>query len=256
MFSAQNTEKAAGLVHLDARWYNPQTTRFVQPDLWNFSSTGLSKEIQHEVMQFAGLDLNQLLKDPGQQMRFGYVSHNPLSWIDPFGLAELVFVYDASEDDLSDLSKDVLSDAADSAGIDKIFITSTQRSAEDQAKIMYDYAKDRGTEEAYNLYKDAGDKVIDTYVEQTKSDAPSETVINQMASKIEEVGPSNVSSHISNGSKLQVVDVANNLIPEDKRDDFATAIQEDERVSKYLGPNTVPVDRAHHIEIPQNTECP
>ena len=75
-------------MHLDARWYNPQTTRFIQPDLWNFASTGLPKDVQHEVMQFAGLNVEQLLRDPGQQMRFGYVSNSPLSWVDPFGLAE------------------------------------------------------------------------------------------------------------------------------------------------------------------------
>jgi len=81
------TEKAAGLVHLDARWYNPYTSRFTQPDLWNFASTGLPKEIQHEVMQFTGLNTNQLLRDPGQQMQFGYVQNSPLSWVDPFGFA-------------------------------------------------------------------------------------------------------------------------------------------------------------------------
>ena len=73
-------------MHLDARWYNPQTTRFIQPDLWNFASTGLPKEIQHEVMQFAALNTSLLLSDPGQQMRYGYVANNPSSWMDLMGL--------------------------------------------------------------------------------------------------------------------------------------------------------------------------
>ena len=86
LFFGPRTEKAAGLVHLDARWYNPQTTRFIQPDLWNFASTGLPQEVQHEVMQFAGLNVNQLLLDPGQQMKYGYVKSVPLNGTDPFGL--------------------------------------------------------------------------------------------------------------------------------------------------------------------------
>jgi len=81
------TEKAAGLVHLDARWYNPQTTRFVQPDLWNFASTGLPKEIQHEVMRFVGLNVVLLLKDPSQQSVFGYARANPAISKDLSGLA-------------------------------------------------------------------------------------------------------------------------------------------------------------------------
>jgi len=90
LFFGLRTEKAAGLVHLDARWYNPHTTRFIQPDLWNFASTGLPKEIQHEVMQFAGLNSNQLLKDPGQQMRFGYVANNALKLPDYTGLSSII----------------------------------------------------------------------------------------------------------------------------------------------------------------------
>jgi len=86
LLTGPRTEKAAGLVHLDARWYNPYTSRFVQPDLWNFSSTGLPKDVQHEVMQFAALNTSQLLSDPGQQMRYGYVRGNPVSLIDPYGL--------------------------------------------------------------------------------------------------------------------------------------------------------------------------
>ncbi|MDH5426412.1 MAG: hypothetical protein OEY29_15605 [Gammaproteobacteria bacterium] len=73
------TEQAAGLVHLDARWYNPQTTRFIQPDLWNFASTGLPKEIQHEVMKLSGLNAKLLLQFPSQQNSKTYSSNNPVT---------------------------------------------------------------------------------------------------------------------------------------------------------------------------------
>lgn len=55
--------------------------------------TYLPTEIQHELMRFTGLNTSQLLRDPSQQLAFGYVSGNPLNWVDPFGLAE-AYIFD------------------------------------------------------------------------------------------------------------------------------------------------------------------
>jgi hypothetical protein len=71
---------------MDARWYNPHSHRFQQPDYWNFRNTGLPSEIQHELVAHLQLNTNQLLNDPSQQMSYGYVSGNPLKWVDPWGL--------------------------------------------------------------------------------------------------------------------------------------------------------------------------
>ncbi|MDH5259339.1 MAG: hypothetical protein OEX07_15095, partial [Gammaproteobacteria bacterium] len=88
-YTGRYTEGATGYTHLDARWYNPYTQRFNQPDYWSFNNTGLPKAVQHELMRFTGLNTAQLLTDPAQQMRYGYVRNNPVSWSDVFGLATI-----------------------------------------------------------------------------------------------------------------------------------------------------------------------
>ncbi|MBM7036560.1 RHS repeat domain-containing protein [Vibrio ulleungensis] len=63
-YTGKYTEGSTGFVQMDARWYNPHTHRFVQPDYWNLRNTHLPVEIQHELMRFTGLNTSQLLSDP------------------------------------------------------------------------------------------------------------------------------------------------------------------------------------------------
>ncbi|MCJ2376895.1 RHS repeat-associated core domain-containing protein [Vibrio sp. ZSDZ34] len=85
-YTGKFTESNTGLVQMDARWYNPHTHRFQHPDYWNLKNTYLPAEIQNELMRFTGLNTAQLLNDPSQQLAYGYVSGNPLRYIDPWGL--------------------------------------------------------------------------------------------------------------------------------------------------------------------------
>ncbi|MBU2863264.1 hypothetical protein KO489_05370 [Reinekea forsetii] len=71
---------------MDARWYNPKVGRFIQPDQYNHVNLMLPKGAQSELMRYIGRSQSDLLKDPAQQMRYGYVSGNALRWVDPLGL--------------------------------------------------------------------------------------------------------------------------------------------------------------------------
>ncbi|WP_341829454.1 RHS repeat-associated core domain-containing protein [Vibrio gelatinilyticus] len=79
-FTGGYTDGNTGLVQLDARWYNPHSSRFQQPDYWNLRNTHLPAAIQHELVRFTGLNTAQLLNDPSQQLAYGYVSGNPLGY--------------------------------------------------------------------------------------------------------------------------------------------------------------------------------
>ncbi|MDN3649177.1 M15 family metallopeptidase [Reinekea marina] len=75
---------------MDARWYNPTVGRFIQPDQYNLVNLMLPNGAQSELMRYIGRTQSDLLKDPAQQMRYGYVSGNALRWVDPLGLCEPV----------------------------------------------------------------------------------------------------------------------------------------------------------------------
>src|SRR5262249_60223980 len=94
------------------------------------------------------------------------------------------------------------------------------------------------------LYGPAGDQVVQVYADnQTK---PRDIVINLMLAKIRDVGPTNVSMHIS--ETHFVFDVAPSSIPVTSRPAFVNAIQAHPAVSKLIAP---PTDPAYHIEIPK-----
>ncbi|MFC3702784.1 RHS repeat-associated core domain-containing protein, partial [Reinekea marina] len=87
-YTGKYRESISGLNQMDARWYNPKVGRFIQPDQYNHVNLMLPKGAQSELMRYIGRTQSDLLKDPAQQMRYGYVSGNALRWVDPLGLCE------------------------------------------------------------------------------------------------------------------------------------------------------------------------
>ena len=88
-----------------------------------------------------------------------------------------------------------------------IVITSTERSVEDQARIMYENTR-RDKQEQLNTYKAPGQRVVMVYDPNLSREAN----IANMAAQIRKEGPANVSKHIADSTKLNVIDVDKNAL--------------------------------------------
>lgn len=149
---------------------------------------------------------------------------------------------------VSSYSIQVLEDIMFRSAISTLTVTSTARTPQEQAKVMFDNLELHGITQQKKLYGKFGDRVIDEYSalkQQGKSDIE---IIVGMTNKILSIGPSKVSSHAGDPTKINVVDIAPSSIPAAKRPSFEMSVKSDQRVSRFFLP---PKDPAYHIEIPQ-----
>ncbi|MBN4046962.1 hypothetical protein JYU05_00280, partial [bacterium AH-315-P13] len=154
----------------------------------------------------------------------------------------IIFGPNADSSVVSDYSKDIIRDAGKSSGNNSIFITSTARDAENQARVMYinlerDLAEQRAT------YRTPGQAVIDVYVSLKEQGKSASEIRAAMTSKINSLGPSNVSRHASNSNQLNVLDVSIRRLTNPSA--FRKAIQVNPNV-RIMNENAV-----FHIEIKQ-----
>lgn len=85
----------------------------------------------------------------------------------------------------------------------KIVLTSTNRTVSDQARIMYENIITHGVKYQLEIYKKAGQDVVNTF----DSTLSREENIENMKKKINEVGPLNVSKHLADFAKVNAIDV-------------------------------------------------
>jgi RHS repeat-associated protein len=109
----------------------------------------------------------------------------------------IIYGGDADKSKVSDYTTSVLVDVMNASDNSSIQINSTLRTPEDQARIMSDLVNKNGMSDTKILYSSNGDKVLDKY--------PS---LQKMVDKINEIGPSKVSNHLGDPSKINVVDVS------------------------------------------------
>lgn len=139
-------------------------------------------------------------------------------------------------------AQSVLEAILDRLGLPTARITSVARTPERQAVAMLDNCL-KGISEQFEVYKGPGDAVIQIVDNWAKVNRPG--LLKQMESKINEVGPSNVSHHcLPLGSPLEVFDLAQNAIPAARHLEFIAACKADPSVAKILVENSV-----FHIEV-------
>lgn len=73
---------------MDARWYSADIQRFLQPDYYNIAQLQTPMASRHLLLAKSGLTRQDLMMDPSQQMRYGYVGGNQLGKLDWNGLEE------------------------------------------------------------------------------------------------------------------------------------------------------------------------
>lgn len=115
----------------------------------------------------------------------------------------MVLILNPNNRRISDYSMEKLQSLKYHGYYGKIVITSTNRTVDDQTRIMYDNIITNGVKHQLDTYKKAGQDVVKTF-DPTLSRQEN---IARMAEKINEVGPLNVSKHLADFAKVNAIDV-------------------------------------------------
>jgi hypothetical protein len=154
----------------------------------------------------------------------------------------------ADESAMTSIAIQTLREICSKACIGSVTISSTARTATDQARVVYENLKlPDGVKEGKSLYGANGKKVIAVYEESVKNKLGADETKKAMLDKINELGPNNVSHHIvSDDSKICVFDVAPSSIKDAAKPRFIKEATEHTSVVKFFQP---PADKAYHLEV-------
>lgn len=146
---------------------------------------------------------------------------------------------------IPDYAKVVLGEVLEASGNPECVITSTTRTTEDQARVMFWNCKNKGVKSQYKLYGYYGDKVIAVYDNLVSNhNFSNDYVIYAMTEKIREIGPQNVSKHCVDDPNYSVFDIDPESI--ENQESFSEKLLSDTRIKKLILPGN---DPAYHIEI-------
>jgi hypothetical protein len=149
--------------------------------------------------------------------------------------------------DITDHAIQVLKEICSKACIFSVEISSGIRSADSQAKAMYDNAQAKGVDSQRALYGPGGNKVLDAYQQGVKNgDAPA-TIQANMTKVVED----NASSfhHVARDPNLSVFDVAPSSIANSNQGAKGRLVKEaqsDNRIERFFQP---PNDPGYHFEV-------
>jgi hypothetical protein len=148
---------------------------------------------------------------------------------------------------VSDGAVAVLKGLLRDAGVASATITSGRRTPADQVRIMYDNLVKYGVDYSNQLYASSGRQVVAVYAAGLAARQSPDQIKQAMEAKINAIGPTSVSKHISTDD---VFDVAPSSISDPMAFERAlVAAEQAGRIRKHLSPYTAAKDPAFHIEI-------
>ena len=157
---------------------------------------------------------------------------------------------------LSDYSTNLLNEILKNTNVQGITITSTTRTAEDQARIMYDNligkGNNQGVEAQYKLYGNCGILVIKAFEDESKKTKDPTKIKAAMLSKMKEIGAHRVSHHAldpADYNKLNVVDIAPSVVDKQGFEAAIVKAVKEGKIINFHSPDSG--DPAYHLEIPQ-----
>ncbi len=121
---------------------------------------------------------------------------------------------------ISSFTKKFLQDLARSAGVMLLYVTSTTRTAQEQANAMYDKVK----QGQFDSYKPPGAAVQDVAATGLKAGFDRETIVKNMLTEIDKVGFINVSQH-AGVFGVNVVDIAPSMMTSGEIARFISAVR-------------------------------
>ena len=145
----------------------------------------------------------------------------------------------------------ILKEVMKKAGVNSLTITSTNRTANDQVRVMFDYIKSNGVANANNLYGPEGKAVIKKYEEGIAKrnggnktvNVTDEQIKQMMLEELKRQLPSAIANnrlmHVGRENEFIVFDVdINSISPSNKLNDFekiAKEFQSSGKIHRVLG---------------------
>ncbi|MFP9100925.1 RHS repeat domain-containing protein, partial [Flavobacterium sp. RHBU_24] len=182
-----------------------------------------------------------------------YVAYddNPININDPYGLGGgdpiIKYAKNIKKDVVTKGAEKVLTDLAAKTGLNSLLITSTARTPEKQASIMYTQL----IEGRPQNYKKPGKLVQQVYYDM-KDSHTREEILTAMTAKIYELGPAHVSLHIADPKDFITVDISLGSVPIENKADFISNVEELKKngvVADFQHPGNNPKEQAYHIAL-------
>lgn len=150
---------------------------------------------------------------------------------------------------VSEKSLKIIKDNMNTASVTELMITSTSRTVQKQAEVMYNNCEATGVDTQLAIYGDSGKKVINKYKELKDAKKTKDEIISGMTSEIEDVKKTNTTAfqHTGDHTKKNVFDIGQSSItPQNNKADLEKNLKADTKINLMLNENS-----CFHVEIAQ-----